>query len=300
MQNHVGLHNCSITRELGKCVSAYLGTLNDEERGPVEIWGNFSEQGLLSLREDLTHPEAAPTRTYQVGPGECCVTSRQTECVHAKVADIPEHRDGVPTGRIAQIWACLSLAGIDRLLKHLRETDVPIDLAPLQTARSETPYAWTVVHHDGDIQHQFPLDAPEQTFRAVRVEAISLLQVGPRNSNGELPIYRLHEWGFERLAHRCANERLPVPVPSEPFQFRYYRRVTVVVFGQFGAGQAQKPRIVQVLGWRIERPQGALICELGVEEDGSWRIYRRGRVRAGTADQVDAMTEEEFDAAMAA
>lgn len=300
MQNNVGLLNCTITKQFDKCVAVLFGHLNTEDAGPAEVWGYLSENGLLSLREDLLRPEAEPTRTYHVGPGECCVTSQQTDCIHAKVADIPELKEGQPTGRIAQIWACLSLAGIDRLLERLRSAEAPLNLAPVVLARGETPYGWTVVHRDGNIQHQFPFGEAEQPFRVVRLAEVEMLLVEPRDLGGSLPTYRLHRLGFEILRPLQESEMLPLPVPGEPFQFRYYRRVTVVVFGQHGTGEAQKPHIVQVVGWRIERPEGALICELGVEEDGSWTIYRRGRVAAGTDDRVLPMTEEEFAATLAA
>jgi len=299
----VGLLPCVVTRQHDKCICVPLGHLNTEDQGAVEVWTHISETGLLSLRADLLAPNPTDGRTYRVSPGECCVTGEAADCIYARVGNVSEYREEQPTGRVAQIDATLSLAGIDRLLEQLRAAPLPVNLTPFTTAREETPYGWAVIHSDHRVVSQFPLqddgsEGEEIPFREVRLDQVQVLTIHPRHPMSALPSYRLDQTGFSCYSALFASfiEMLPLPVPRMLFQFRYFRRVTVQVFGQRGAGEALPPHIVQVIGWRLKD----LVCELGVEEDGSWAIYRRGRVRVGTDDDVEPLAEEEFAAALAA
>lgn len=293
----VGLLPCFVLRSMHKCVTVFLGHLDMEGQGQVEVWTSVSEPGLLSLREDLLHPEPTPSRSYYVGQGECCVTSMLGECIHVKVDDVLEQRDGEPTGRVAQVWGVFSLAGIARLLEHLQAApDNQLNLQALVDHKRATPYGWVVIHRDGNVRRQFPQGGEETPFREVRLEHAASMEVWPRDGAVGLPIYSLDSGGFSETRGTAGPvNKLPLPVPAAPFQFRYYRRVTVTFAVEHGTGQPLPPRIVQVIGWRL----GGLVCELGVEEDGSWTIYRRGRVREGTADEVVPMMEEEFASALA-
>lgn len=300
MQSSVGLLICTITRRLDKCVTVMLGHLNVTDTAQAEVWANLSETALLSFKQDL-HQPVREGASYELRRATCCVLDEEADCICARVMVVHECDGEERTGRAAEVWACLSEAGIDQLLERLRAADGPINLAPVNAARKETPYAWTVRHRNNDIQCQFPFGQPEQTFAVARLAEIELLLVEPKDLNAGLPSYRLTEAGFERLAWCQPPELLPLPVPDEPFHWRYHRRITVTVLGQHGVGQPQDTRIVQCLGWRVERPGGDLICELGVEEDGSWLIHRRGRAAPeGEAAGFAALTEEEFTAALAA
>lgn len=293
MQNYsVGIHHCAITKQLERCVTVFLGHIETEDQGPIEVWSHLSEVALRSLRLDLTEPG---NREHGCGFGldECCVTGQQTACIRALVAILPELRNGEPTGREAVIHASLSLEGIDHLLACLSQEPVLLDLATLAEMTKQTPYGWVAIHRNGEIVCQFSYGQPDRSFGDVRLPEVDAFLIEPRDLGGKLPIYRLDEMGFWRVAGR--NGVLPLPIPDEPFAFRYYRRVTCTMLLGGGTGKPSAPHIVQVLGWRIERPAGDLICELGVEEDGAWTIYRRGRL---IGDQYLPLLEDEFLAAM--
>lgn len=295
----VGILNCSILKNLDKCVHLLLGHLSTSDQEELEVWANLGEQALRSLRQDLLQPGDGRVG-FTVGVGDCCVTGEQTACIRALVATMPEFVNNQPTGREALIHACLSLEGIDRLLAVLAQTtEAPLNLNPLVQAKNNTPYCWIVVHEDGSHVSQFPYEGKENPWRAVRHTEISLLVIEPRDWNTNLPWYRLTAVGFERCVHGGEPEFLPVPVPDEPFIWQHYRRVTVTYFCTDGAGNPLPPRIVQVLGWRVPRSAGDLLCEISVEEDGSWSIYRRGRLLAAPAGETFIpLLEDEFETAM--
>lgn len=317
----VGLHQCAITKQVDLCVQVFLGHINTEDQGPIEVWANLSEVALRSLHCDLLYPDNR-SHGCVIGPGECCVTGRDVICIRALVAVIPEIVDGQLTGREALINACLSQEGVDLLLEHLKQEAAPLNFVPVVEAKSETPYMWEAEYYDGPSDTQFDwyaIDpncqrvddgfvqalslactvdpATERTFAVVRLGDLWRLRVRPKQALSKLPWYYLCvDDGFAQVVQNRVT-RLPLPVPDKPFAFVYYRRCTVTFFCEQGAGQPMAPRIVQVLGWRVGDPDNGLVCELGVEEDGSHAIYRRGRLLAG--GEYVSMLEQEFDEAMA-
>lgn len=295
MQNYsIGLLNCAITKRFDRCVHVLLGQINTDDQGAIDLWSNLSATALQSLRDDLLNPYGRG-HGCEIGMGECCVTWNQATCIRALVAILPELINREPTGREVLIYACLSLEGIDHLLKCLEQEVVLLDLGVLAENTKQTPYMWTVTHGDVEIVSQYTEGQAERTFNDVRLPEVDMLLVEPRDLLSGLPAYRLDDESFKMFVSGKPAETLPLPVPDEPFAFVYYRRVTCTVLCSGGTGASMPPRIVQVLGWRIERPAGDLICELGVEEDGSWTIYRRGRL---SGDEYMLLLEDEFLQAM--
>jgi hypothetical protein len=297
----VGLRNCSVTKRMDKCVTVLLGQIHTDDQGDLDVWASFSETALRSLQYDMAHPEA-PRPGVELKMGECCVTSREAWCIQALIAALPEVVNGEPTGGNVLVHANFSLEGLERLLARLQEDVQVLDLAPIQAATRDTPYLWIAVHGDGEAVCQFGADGSEVKFASVRLPEVDMFLIQPKGLDSELPIYRLAEGvGFER-GNRCRSgwvfAPLSLPMPNEPFAFVYYRRVTGVLLCTDGAGRPFPPRIVQVLGWRVPRPGGDLSFELGVEEDGSWAIHRRGRhgpdgifIPLGEDEFMQALTE---------
>lgn len=293
----IGIFNCVITQRMDRCIHFQIGQISMEEHGLVEIWTSFSEAGLRTLQHDLIFQP--PDRFgFAVMTERCCITGQVMVCIQALIAVLPEQRNGVPTGREALIHATFSREGIDRLLGILSQSqELPLDLPGVQEQLLGTPYGWSVMTRDTRLMSQYPISGGETLWRDVPRDQIELLIIEPRDWNGPLPWYRLSAVGFERSVTGEEPELLPIPMPGEPFEYRYYRQVTITFACEAGTGQPLTPRLVQVIGWRIWRPSHDLICELGVEENGIWSIYRRGRLSA--EDVYLPMLEDEFQLALA-
>jgi hypothetical protein len=206
-------------------------------------------------------------RYHEVLVTPCIVTKKFDKCVRVKLGQVL-----MPDGETAIITGTFSRDGLLSLMTDLDAVENPLELPTPDEIRANALYHWGVIMKDGEHYQQYQEDGSETPFSAIHIPEVQEFWIIPRRDPEELPWYGLIRGiGFVRRAN--GNEgmvTMDLPLHEDEFWFQYTRNITV----HFGIAAGQKevlpPRTVQVLGWRV----GETICEIGIEEDGNWQVWR--------------------------
>jgi hypothetical protein len=206
------------------------------------------------------------TRNFEVLVTPCIITKRFDKCIKVKLGEVK-----MPDEVIAVITGTFSRAGLLSLMTDLDSVDNPLNLPPPEEIKKNALYHWGVVMKDGEHYQQYNEDG-EMGFSSIHIPDVEELWLMPRRNPDDLPWFGItRSLGFVQRENSSAGiETLDVPFPTEPIWFQYYRN-TSLHFG-IAAGQATvlPPRVVHVIGWRV----GETVCEIGVEEDGNWQVWK--------------------------
>lgn len=244
---------------------------------------------MHSERENILNPTICETpdgpsirnteRNYEVLLGGCIVTKKFDKVIRVQLGTILNPVDGT----VCPVIGSFSEQGLESLLADLRSAPMPFSPPTQAEMNANTAYMWWVLYHDASVDQQFPPTGGEQNWGVVqgRSGEIAQLWVVPVSRVGELPGYAfLGREGFGKCAFPGADiEHLDLPAPPVdlPFHWHYYRRVNkMFALGGDGNTSQYPTRVRQILGWRCERTdQSDLICEIAIEDDGLWDIFRK-------------------------
>lgn len=207
-------------------------------------------------------------RQFEVVITPCIVTRQFDRCIRVQLGKVQ-----VDDNREAVIVGAFSRDGLRQLLTDLESVSDPIGIPTPNEVREKTAYMWACVLSNDTSRQQYQANGSETPLADIHLPEVKEFWVIPRFHPDALPWYGLIDGvGFVRRSGFDGEiEPLPLPAPDgEPFEWHYYRNVTL----HFGACQGQTdllpPHVVQVLGWKI----GEAIFEIGVEEDGNFQVYR--------------------------
>lgn len=206
-------------------------------------------------------------QTFDILVTPCLITKKFDKCIRVKLGQVI-----MPDETVAVIMGAFSRDGLLSLLTDLDSVENPLELPAPEEIRENALYHWGVVMKDGEHYQQYNTDGTETPFASIHIPDVQEFWIVPRHNPDALPWYgMIREMGFvSRLNGQAGIETMDLPFTDEAFWFQYTRDVTI----HFGIAAGQKevlpPRVVQVLGWRV----GETICEIGIEEDGNWQVWR--------------------------
>jgi hypothetical protein len=212
--------------------------------------------------------ETEETRSFEVLVTPCIVTKKFDKCIRVKLGEVK-----MPDDTIACIMGAFSKDGLQSLMTDLDTVENPLELPTPEEVKTNALYHWGVVMKDGEHYQQYHEDGSETPFSTIHIPDVEEVWIVPRRTPDELPWFGItRTLGFVTRANGSAGiETMDLPFTTEPIWFQYYRNTTI----HFGIAAGQKtvlpPRVVQVLGWRV----GETLCELGIEEDGNYQIWRQ-------------------------
>lgn len=234
----------------------------------------------LEMLETSEGPSVRNTeRNYEVILGGCVVTRKFDKVIRVQLGRIYNPLDGT----VCPVIGSFSEQGLESLLQDLRTAPMPFSPPTQAEMNADTSYMWWVRYLDGDTDQQFPLNNVERNWGVVqcRTGDLEQLWIVPIAKVGELPGYAfLGRGGFAKCEFPGAPlEMLPIlpPPAGMPFHWHYYRKVKMLfLLGQDGRTGADKARIRQIIGWRVEREdEDDLICEIAIEDDGRYEVWRQ-------------------------
>lgn len=207
-------------------------------------------------------------RNFQVLVTPCIVTKRFDKCIRVKLGHVE-----MPDGKVAVITGAFSKDGLLSLITDMDTVENPLELPSPEEITENALYHWGVVMKDGEHHQQYQEDGSEFPFRDIHIPDVQEFWIIPRRTPDELPWYGLiREIGFVRRPNgKLGMETMDVPFTDEAFWFQYERNITVHFGIAAGHAEVLPPRTVQVLGWRV----GETVCEIGIEEDGNWQVWRQ-------------------------
>lgn len=211
-------------------------------------------------------------RNYAVALLRCIITGQLNKCIRVKLCDIPWEVEGEP--QVAEIYGQFSAEGLRSLLTDLEAAPDPLTLPTPDEIRQGNPYQWVAVYEGGESVRQFE-GAEEVPLALVDFPRVKELWVAPRYAS--LPSFGLIKGeGFVyRESPLHPHESLDLPSPEGDFQWNYYRRVSLTFTNCVGENELWPTQVKQVLGWQVGSDENACICEIAIEDEGSWQVYKK-------------------------
>ncbi len=217
-------------------------------------------------------------RHFEVKVAPCLITKQFDRCVVAKLGTVVLPADDTNEERVVEVMGSFSREGLDILRRDLESVPDPVGLLSQDEVNQDTPYQWAVVMEHGEHYQQYPVEGGEMPFSAIHLPDVHQFWIMPRESPEALPWYGLIRGkGWVERGTDGVSRPLDLPQPGEePFEWHYYRH-NVLTFAMGPTDcETLPPHVVQILGWRLPRADGAdVVFEIGIERDGSWQIWKR-------------------------
>lgn len=209
-------------------------------------------------------------RNFQIGFMRCAVSKTWDKCIRVKLGEI-YNADGEP----GAVYGQFSESGLRSLLADLESAEHPVNLPSPDQIRNNTPYQWAVMYENGEHYQQFPADGSEWHAGMIDWSQVREAWIVPQLAPDLLPWFGLVKGvGFLRREAGKADELLDVPMIAGDYQINYYRKNTITFTSALGNTDVLPTHVVQILGWQVGDPENPSIAEIGIEDDGSWQLFR--------------------------
>lgn len=209
----------------------------------------------------------------------CVVNRTWDKCIRVKLGDIYNS-----DGETGSVYGQFSESGLRSLLSDLESAPYPVNLPSPDQIRNNTPYQWAVVYESGEHYQQFPADGSEWHAGMIDWSQVRETWIVPQGAPGILPWFGLVKGvGFLRRETGKEDELLDIPMIDGDFQINYYRRNVITFTSALGNTDVLPVHLTQVIGWQVGDPENPTIVELGIEEDGSYQLWKCRNLEAVTS-----------------
>jgi hypothetical protein len=212
-------------------------------------------------------------RNFSVQAVPCLITKKFDRCIQVKLGTIAMPPDeAFPEGRVVEVVAAFSRAGLESLQRDLESVADPVGLPSQEEVRESSPYQWAVVCEDGEHYQQYPPGEAEKPFGDIHLPEVVQFWIIPRFDPNSLPWFGLKRGVGWVIRENGQDRSLDLPHPGyEAFWWQYYRSNTITFGLGMGQCDALPAHVVQCMGWKI----GETVFEIGIENDGSYQVWTR-------------------------
>lgn len=216
-------------------------------------------------------PTAADdSHNFQTGFMRCVINKTWDKCIRVKLGEVYN-----ADGEAGAVYGQFSESGLRSLLADLDSAPQPVNLPTPDQIRNNTPYQWAVVYENGEHYQQFPADGSEWHSGMIDWSQVREAWIIPQGAPDLLPWFGLvKNVGFLRREAGKEDDLLDIPMIDGDFQWNCERRVTITFTSALGNTDVLPAHVIQRLGWQVGDPENPTIVELGIEDDGSFQLYR--------------------------